>query len=551
MAFFRSSRPVRYHLLPVLAALLLSACGTGDGDPMVDAQNAYADHDYRAARIHLMTALKEDSADAPANLLYGKTMLRLGDGVAAQAAFQKLSGAPQYQGELPPLMAHALLLRGMPEKALALVDQPSVEHAQIGYWVKARALLDLDREEDALGAIARGLEAVPNDPGLLALRGTYEINARNISAAKKSSAQALRSAPDNLDALLLAGQLALMQQDMKGAKSWYTKALDLYPDTIVPLFSLAAVNADLGNAKEAKAGLKRVLDLAPGHPMALFLMAKISFNDGNIERAQDLLQGAGDSLDDIPAATLLSGEIAYLKGNHEQAIDLLRRFLSISPGHVQAVTVLGSALSAVGNDAEALALVKPAAQRATATPQLLALASKLAAKLGDASAENFGSRASVGKERDDVALKLTEADRAIDRKQWKKAAAIYGDLRASGLSGNAIVMNNSALVQLELGNAAQAVEFARAATALTPGDPHVMDTLGWTLLKSGQDKAEALSLLRQASGKAPGNIEIRWHLANALAANGQSAEAKRVITSLKAFASKDQKAQIEKLLATL
>ncbi|CAN0555582.1 unnamed protein product, partial [Ectocarpus sp. 12 AP-2014] len=124
-------------------------------------------------------------------------------------------------------------------------------------------------------------------------------------------------------------------------------------------------------------------------------------------------------------------------------------------------------------------------------------------------------------------------------------------LRASGLNDNAIVMNNSALVQLKLGKKAQAVKFARAAVALTPDDPNVLDTLGWTLLKSSPDKVEALTLLRKASSRAPGNLEIRWHLANALAANGKAVEAKRVISSLKAFASSDQQAKIDKLLARL
>ncbi len=551
MRLYGSHFPAKTALLSALVAVSLGACGTGSGDPLADAQSAYAENDFRGARIYLMTALNENSSDPEANLLYGKTLLRLGDGVAAEAAFKKLSAVKKYQAELAPLMAHALLLRGMPERALALVQEIPVEHAGIGYWIKSRALLNLNREDEAVAAIGQGLRSVPNDPGLLALRGTYEITQRNISAAKHTAALALKNGPDNLDALLLAGQLALMRQDLAEAKIHYDKALKLYPDTIASLFSLAAVNADLGNQKEAKTGLKRVLELAPGHPMALFLMAKISFNDGNVERAQDLMQAAGDSLDDIPAATLLKGEIAYLNGNHEQAIERLRRFLSDSPGHVQATTVLGSALSAAGNDAEALALVKPVAQRATATPQLLALASRLARQLDDPMAASFGKRASAPKDRDDVALKLTEADEAINKKQWAKADAIYADLRASGLSGNAIIMNNSALVQLELGKEAQAVKFARAALALTPGDPHVMDTLGWTLLKSGQNKAEALSLLKQASGKAPGNIEIRWHLANALAANGQGAEAKRVIASLKAFAGKEQKAQIDKLLAQL
>jgi len=539
-------------VVPLLAlSLMLGACSTDTSDPMAQAQSAFADNGYRSARIYLMSALKDNGADPDANLLYGKTLLQLGDGVAAEAALKKLSGNKEHEAEVHGLMAHALLLRNMPQRALEMAQNADPKHAKLAYWIKAQALLQLEREDEAVTALADGLAAAPNDPELLALRGNYEIDQRNISEARRTAALALRHGPDNLDALLLSGQLALMRQDLPAAKVMFEKALKLYPDNITPLFSVAAVNADLGNQKQAKVDLKRILELAPGHPMALFLMAKIAFNDGDIDRAHELVQGAGEILNNVPGAILLRGEIAYLQGNHEQAIDWLRKFLTDRPGHVQGVTVLGHALTAAGDEAQAYALVKPAADRATATPQLLALAAKLGKLQNDPLAASFGKRAQAPAGRDDIALKMTEAGQAIAAKQWAKADAIYADLRASGLDRNAIIMNNSALVQLELGNKAEAVTFARAALALTPGDPNVLDTMGWTLLQSGQDKAEALKLLRQASTRAPGNLEIRWHLANALAANGQAAEAKRVISSLKAFANTDQQAQINQLLARL
>ncbi len=532
-------------------ALSLGACTLGKGDPMADAEAAFAKNDYRSARIHLLSALQENSADPAANLLFAKTQLRLGDGVAAEAALEKLADIAQYKAELPSLMAHALLLRDMPERALALTENPDPDHVSLTYWVKAQALLQLDRKEEAVAALSDGLAAAPNAPLLLALRGNYEIDNRNISAAKRTASLALQYGPDNLDALLLSGQLALMRQDLPAAKTAFDKALKLYPDSITPLFSVAAVNADLGDDKAAKAGLKRVLDIAPGHPMALFLMARLAFNDGEIDRAHELVQGAGDTLNDVPGVALLRGEIAYLKGNHEQAIDHLRKFLFDMPGHVQGTTVLGHALAAAGNEAEAYQLVKPAANRASATPQLLALAARLGKLQNDPTADSFAERAKAPGGRDDIALKMTEAGQAIASKEWQKADTIYADLRASGLTSNAIIMNNSALVQLELGNKEQAVKFAREAVGLTPDDPNVIDTLGWTLLQSGQDMAEALKLLRQASARAPGNLEIRWHLANALAANGKNTEAKRVISGLKAFAGKEQQAQIDQLLARL
>ncbi|MEP3225810.1 MAG: tetratricopeptide repeat protein [Parasphingorhabdus sp.] len=545
-------KPKSFVYAALLAgSLSLGACSIGDGDPLSEAQAAYAENDFRGARIYLLSALKENSKDPAANLLFAKTQLHLGDGVAAEAALKKLEKNEIYAAELPSLMAHALLLRAMPERALALTENPDSTHAALTFWVRAQALLQLDRKDEAVAALTAGLRAAPQDPTLLALRGNYEIDTRNISAARQTATLALKYGPDNLDALLLSGQLALMRQDMTGAKVFFDSALNLYPDSITPLFSAAAVNADLGNVKEAKAGLKRVLELAPGHPVALFLMARIAFDDGEIDRARELIQGSGEALDEVAGVNLLRGEIAYLNGNNEQAIDHLRRFLFDMPGHVQATTVLGHALLATGNAAEAYALVKPAANRATATPQLLNLAAKLGKLQKDPKAGRFAERAVAPEGRDDIALKMTEAGQALAAKQWEKADKIYAELRASGLTSNVIIMNNSALVQLALGEKQKAVNFARAAADLTPDDPNVIDTLGWTLLQSGQDKAEALQLLRRAASLAPGNLEVRWHLANALAANGRASEAKQLIAGLRDFAGKEQQVQIDQLLARL
>ena len=529
----------RLFLLAAAAALATSCAG--NGDPMVEAETAFAKNDYRAARIHLLTVLKDDARDAGANLLYARTMLALGDGVAAEAALNKLSTTPA----TAPLLAHALLLRGQSDRALAATQ--GADDA-LAAWVRVRALADLDRAQEADSALDRALARYPADAKLLALRGTRQIAARNISGATASAAAALKADPDSLDALLLDGQLAVMRQDLKAAKARYARATKLYPDSIVPLFSLGAVEADLGDRKAAQEHLDRVLEIAPGHPMALFLTARLAFDAGDLPRARALMREADGSLEDFPGALLLSGEIAYLSGNVEQGIEKLRRFLADSPGHVQATTVLGAALEQTGDTKAAFALVRPVAERASATPALLKLAARLARKTG-ADATGFARRANAGAARDDAAVLLTRADKLMAAKDWSGARAIYAELRDAGMSDNAMVLNNAALVAMELGQGGEAVELARAAHALTPRDPAVIDTLGWIVLKTGGDRVEALRLLQAAADGAPGNLEIRWHLANALAANGKRADARRMVASLRPFAANSERAAIDRLVA--
>ena len=49
----------------------------------------------------------------------------------------------------------------------------------------------------------------------------------------------------------------------------------------------------------------------------------------------------------------------------------------------------------------------------------------------------------------------------------------------------------------------------------------------------------------------PGNLQIRWHYANALIANGRNAEARRIIQDMREFASADQREAMDALLARI
>ena len=90
---------------------------------------------------------------------------------------------------------------------------------------------------------------------------------------------------------------------------------------------------------------------------------------------------------------------------------------------------------------------------------------------------------------------------------------------------DAELLNNLANVHLQLKDAKAAVSTAEQALAAAPNNPIVIDTLGWALFKDGRFDA-ALLKLRDARLRAPGNPEIRFHLASALAQSGKRAEAR-------------------------
>ncbi|MEB3416076.1 tetratricopeptide repeat protein [Alteriqipengyuania sp. WL0013] len=525
--------------------LATAACGLGGGDPLANAEEAFAERDYHAARLELAKALKETPDDQRALYLNAKTLLALGDGVSARYAISKLAADGPYAAEKPLLLGEAALAEQKFDEALRHAEEGDGPEAA---RIATLALMQLDRPAEGIARLEAGIAAHPGDARLLALRGALALAERKLSLAKDYSARALAADGEALDALMLAGQLRVMRQDYAGAREFYARAVEHNPSSLDALFALAATEADRGEGEAARKLLDDVLARAPGHPLAVLLQAKLDFADGKLDPVRATLRQNERLLAELPEGRLLMGEVAHLDGLHQQAIAHLREVLKAYPGHAQASTVLAQSFDATGEKAEAFATIRPIADRATASPQALALASRLADSTG---ADNpYKARRALQRDGEYVAL-LRTADRALSNGENEKAASQYDTLRARGGDGDPLVLNNAAVALDRLGRKGEAFSLAQRAHALTPDDPQVQDTLGWTMLRAGGNKARALSLIRSASNAVPGNLQIRWHLANALAENGQRAEAKRLIADIREFAAPQQRAEFDRLLARL
>jgi cytochrome c-type biogenesis protein CcmH/NrfG len=92
---------------------------------------------------------------------------------------------------------------------------------------------------------------------------------------------------------------------------------------------------------------------------------------------------------------------------------------------------------------------------------------------------------------------------------------------------------------------------AEKAYRLTPENAAVIDTYGWIMLHQG-DKKEALALIREAVSKSPTNPDIRYHLAQALADNGNREQAKKEVSRLlRDYGDFEEKSAATRLAETL
>jgi len=137
-----------------------------------------------------------------------------------------------------------------------------------------------------------------------------------------------------------------------------------------------------------------------------------------------------------------------------------------------------------------------------------------ARKAGDPDAASLAERARFPGPQE-LARTLADADAAMKAANWGNAIALYRRILSVTDGTSALVLNNLAFAESQVGNKPVALDLALRALKYAPQNPSVMDTAAWLLLETGKDRARALNLLRAAAEKAPGNATIRRHLADA------------------------------------
>lgn len=538
---------VKTSLFALIASGALAACSSGSGNPVQDAVAAIEQQDYRSARIHLMTALRENSMDPKVNYLYAKTLIELGDGVAARTALEKLVDNPEYAERVVPLMARTYIFTGEPEKALELANNPDGQFAGQLYAIKTLSLIGLDRTAEADAVLDEGLNAVPNSAELNWIKGNRDLEIGNIDAAVQSAKRALEIDSDSAEALLLSGRIFLAKSKGEEALGYFVKARESRPDLPTAEFLRGAVLKDLGKRDEARHCFKTVLSESPNHPWATYFMAEMDHEDGKSNDAFERLQASKANLDVVPPALRLGGILEIQRGNHEQAISKLKKYLAQNPADAESIMALSRAYAKAGNDAEAFRTMVPLLRSITAPADALELGAKLAQKVNDPVATELAQRAVV-LQKDKAKNELFKAEHAIISQEWTQAEKIYAKLLSKDSEQKIMFLNNAAMVQLNLGKADQAIALAQQAHNLEPENPLVQDTLGWILLQTRTDPARALTLIEQAATTLPDNGEIHWHLANALAVNGRKEDARQLAAKLAQVADQNEQQQLSDLL---
>ncbi|MGQ0652133.1 MAG: XrtA/PEP-CTERM system TPR-repeat protein PrsT [Betaproteobacteria bacterium] len=385
-----------------------------------------------------------------------------------------------------------------------------------------QALLTLASLAPRLGAgvkeqvewLERARRASPSSvqPTLMLVR--LHAESGEVKKALEVAQQALAAKPDQPEVLDALGAAQLAAGERNQALATYSKLVGLQPESALAHFRLAGAHAANARPQEAAASLEKALALNPQFIEAHVALAQVEAGAGRPGEAMKIAQRLQKEQPKSPAGFMLEGDILVAEKKHAQAAKAYEAAYALGRSAQLAVRI-HAAYSNAGRPAEADARI---AQWMKQAP-------------------------------DDPVARLYLADASLRAGNHKKAIEHYEALLQKQ-SDNVIVLNNLAWAYQQTKDA-RALATAERAYKLKPDNAAIADTLGWILYEQNS-LPRALEILRNAVRMAPAAMEIRFHLAQALAKSGDRAGARRELEQLLAAGKPfGQEAEAKALLAQM
>ena len=254
-------------------------------------------------------------------------------------------------------------------------------------------------------------------------------------------------------------------------------------------YELARAKLAVGNRIDARQAIERSLELADRkQPAAVALAIVIAIEDARLDEAKSLIAALRTVVGDVPNVQMLEGDVASAEQRWADAIVSYRKSMAVKPT-TDVLSKLTRALSRTGQSAAAKAQIQAWLQRYP---------------------------------RDTVARVLF-AGVLMESGQTAAAQSNY-EMVLKATPNNAIALNNLALLYLQKSDRRASV-LAEKALSLLPDNAEILDSVAWIRFKNGQ-RDGVVEMLRKATDRSP-NPEIRYHIAEVLASQGDRAGARR------------------------
>jgi tetratricopeptide (TPR) repeat protein len=429
------------------------------------------------------------------------------------------------------------------ERALA-IDPHNVP----ALLAKAGTLGDLGRMRAMLATTRRVLSIEDRNPTAFYLQAVLAARAGKFALSRALMQRTSGALEDQPAAMLLVGAIEYQLGNTEQAIERLARLVSIQPDNIKARRILGAAQWRAGDVRATIETLQPIADLPDADSYVLTLIGRAYERRGERALAANYLDRAAMPSPVLAARPADPREIEVLQrgvainpgaaaprvaliralmrsGRNQEALAQALLLQQGNPGAPAAHVLAGDAFTGLGQYAQAAEAYRRAANISFTEPVAMRLVEALrGAGQGKAAARALSLF--LGQNPQSVAGQLLAADFMMSAGEFGRAAIVLEGLRKRLGDRDAALLNNLAWAYFQTGRSAPALALAEKAYALTPANAAVSDTYGWLLYQTRQNRERGLSLLEQAAGQAPRNAGVRWHLAQAYAAEGRKGDAK-------------------------
>ncbi|MFO7647233.1 tetratricopeptide repeat protein [Halomonas sp. 3H] len=356
-----------------------------------------------------------------------------------------------------------------------------------------------------------------------------EVAAGDNDAARRRLERLGQSAPELPALWLTRARLAQESGNHAGARDAARRGLNVSPGDARFILLIAQSELRLGNVAAAEAQTDALLDDHTGNHELRLALARLYLDEGHPEPARRLLLPLVDAPDTPPMAFYLLGAIAEAEGEVDNALLYYRQ---VAEGNEFLAARLRAAEMLIADDRllDARAFLRIERLRHEASfSDLVSLEVELLEREGlTAEADALLDR-ELDRTPNDEQLLYLRAMRAWEQRDLEAMERDLGRIIERS-PDSAMALNALGYTLADLGleeRLEEAREMIERAHELEPGNPAILDSMGWVRFRLG-DPEGALPWLERAYATLP-DQEIAAHLAEVLWALERRDEARQLV----------------------
>jgi tetratricopeptide (TPR) repeat protein len=384
---------------------------------------------------------------------------------------------------------------------------------------------------DGVNAVSEFRTVVNERPQFIAaylrLSAAHALN-KEYELAEDTLHNALKVNPQSKETLKALARIYIFKKDYQSAEDQLRKIIEIDPSDArarADLGDFYMALKDTGRAGGEYVALKRDI---PENPLGYLKMSKFYAKQGQPDKALEALEnGYRQNPRSAGLLTALIQEYVHQK-KHNEAVALCKERIQKTPGDVFSYNLLGWTYSEMQDYkmAESTLLKAIEMYPLWPAPHNNLAGVYLAQGKKNEAIEKY--EATLKKNPRNAGAYLSLALLYENSREYQHAMQVYE--RAWKMNPNFwFAANNLAFLLSELSDNKpdydRALGLAREALKLRPGDPAVIDTLGWVYYRLG-DYEKAKSLIETALEGAPEMAILNYHMGMVLYQTGQAEQAR-------------------------